>query len=899
MTAMDSGMHVVFLWLPEHVHPIVRHCFFTHFLAPPPAGYERYCPIPGEFASLALEAYALQAGDSGPEFSLPVHLDWERDGIPGSADVEVVFSFDAHVDGDKVCVEVSYRRITPSDVEGLGAFLSARGPARWWIPLAWLDQPQARIVPAAAATCCTYHRPSTNNTGRLAVGVEISGISGANATRFRQGFEMPYTDRRTSAVICSEVASRFLDLFVADILSREAAGEKVFGLDALGYDYEITGLQYDWRTMSEPSDFSGTIEFTAFGRINLLEDWHAMQISLHMGWNNSLPELLSGDDRCEFRDWRVAMSAEYPQDIGLTHASGLEADLNSIPYQRHHVISSDRCRAYSPCILLEPEEMGRRVIVGTDIIETPGEIRFVLGGYDVDPEQYDMDSASIDVQPTTLNIAFTRHFTDPFDACNPPSLWEDRGYRRGFFTISNTGSMPVSIELSTDHPDWISIESDVFTLAAGAEQRVAIEFMTGNHLSRVYDPEAPYEDYDAIVFIRHTACRSAPTIEVSVDTRVSYTHKPMVSRRRGEVEALCGWADIMMLRRGRNALVEQDRYRPDYAAGTELYVLSLSLQDPGDRYEFVAYSESGDVLAVESPHTSYKTFELPVSSDESLPLDARFRGDSSRSPNGPFHWIARGLRLQSIGTVEVSGVRAITPSRHGFVGVGPAGVTLVDTLDPRKPMVQVVFEDENETKLTDITSSKHTAYAVGDQRLVIIDLLSKSGPKIVNSREMPPGSAIIRHRGNRLWVAGKEQLILMQLEEASRLEILAKTELGSPALDIMPHKRGVIVLDRKGIQLFDLGEETGLTQVSKLPLDVEPGSTVVPRGLLAGVTHLKQGSRFVDFSNPTSPQVVATYTRPFWKFGMAIDLDRSITYTTNLPKDTIEVGLIRTRRMDK
>ena len=164
---------------------------------------------------------------------------------------------------------------------------------------------------------------------------------------------------------------------------------------------------------------------------------------------------------------------------------------------------------------------------------------------------------------------------------------------------------------------------------------------------------------------------------------------------------------------------------------------------------------------------------------------------------------------------------------------------------------------------------------------------------------MPPGSAIIRHRGNRLWVAGKEQLILLQLGEASRVEILAKTELDSPALDIMPHTRGVIVLDRKGIQLFELGEETGLTQVSNLPLDVEPGSTVVPRGLLAGVTHLKQGSRFVDFSNPTSPQVVATYTQPFWKFGMAIDLDRSITYTTNLPKDAIEVGLIRTRRMDK
>jgi hypothetical protein len=229
--------------------------------------------------------------------------------------------------------------------------------------------------------------------------------------------------------------------------------------------------------------------------------------------------------------------------------------------------------------------------------------------------------------------------------------------------------------------------------------------------------------------------------------------------------------------------------------------------------------------------------------------------------------------------------------------VGPSGITLVDTIDLRKPFSEVVIK--NEDMLSDITSTSGMAFAVGGHKLLVLNLKTQKGVEVIATHKISANATLIRQYGDRFWIAGKEELMWFKMEAPDKIEMVAATKLEASAIDIMAHKNGVVVLDKHGVTLHGLDEDKGLKQFCWMELDVEPDSILMAGGVLTGITGRKQGSRFIDFSDVKSPQIVATYRDPHWFSGMTIDVTRNMTYRFDTDKKLIEIGMIRTRRTEK
>lgn len=896
MTAMNSGMHVLFMWNALTLQRVVRHLFFWNYLIPAPEGYQSFCPSPGEYPSISddLQA-ALRSGEAGPEFSLPVNLTWVRDGASGTEDVQVVFGFDARVETGDVCVEMNFLRVSPSDVEGLSDYLAAQSPARWRIPMDWLNMPDSGNDPIEAVVGIG----AGSRGNHLAVGVAIYGFSDADPVRFHGGFEIEREEYGTKIVVSDDVMRRFLDLFVEDTLNREAAGERLFGLDSLGYDYSIDTLAYDWGT--DPYiDWRGQIEFTATGQIFILDDWRDMVLTFEC---NFIPQKSDDIFDAVTEDWdrsdrllRTVLRVNYPTDIHLPHHPELEPGLDyAISSQYFPIISGDD---YTPSayIPFRPVEMGDFVVTATNIFMN--DVRLVINA--IEPEEYDLDRASIMVDPLEFHIEFTRNFVEPVRTCSGHKMPWNEGVNYEYLTISNPGSVPVSVALSSNYPTLIDFSTDAFTLGPGDSQRVRIEILT-DHLPLYHDPDTEFELYDDIeVYVHHTASALETPITVTGDARINFEHSYGHGLSDDAVDALCGFWDIMMLKRGflsiRDQFVDLPDDRPDYlSAIDEIFVISL--RDPRNRYEFVAESESGDMLAVDSSNTLYKTLQFAVPPNESLALSVRYRNENERSPQGPFHWIIRGFVVEPTAIIGAEGIDAFTLSPHGLIAVGPAGITLIDTIDLRKPFKETAIRKE--TQMVDITSTQDMAFAVGGHTLLILNLKSQKGVEIIASHKIPYTAALIRRAGNHLWIAGNDRLMCFKMDASDRIEMVSAARLEAPTLDIAAHRNGVVALDKHGATLYCLDDDKDLKRLGWIRLEVEPGSIFTAGGELIGITSRRQGTRFIDFSDAKSPGISVTYRNAHWAAGMSIDITRNMTYRLNADKKVINIGLIRTRRVEK
>ena len=190
------------------------------------------------------------------------------------------------------------------------------------------------------------------------------------------------------------------------------------------------------------------------------------------------------------------------------------------------------------------------------------------------------------------------------------------------FTVSNTGTVPVSLAASVD-PESLFAASCPGTVGPGESVSVSVRFLT-DHLPTTYDPELADEEFTGRVTISHGVCDQEP-IEVPVSVHVWYEFVDsgflsLLSDDEGA--ALCGRADLMLMKRmfADLRLAFEGLPRP----GCE-EVFSMRLLDTRDRYELIARSESDEVLATCREPTSVKWIELTVAPDTTLSYDVRLR----------------------------------------------------------------------------------------------------------------------------------------------------------------------------------------------------------------------------------------------------------------------------------
>ncbi len=902
MTALKNfGMHVVFAFEADDLHRIVRHLFFLNYLVPAPDGYDHYCltpaRIPENINVREWSRQVLRAGTPEPEFVLPVHLDAEPGESPGGVDLEVRFGIGAYLAGEEVCVTVSYLGVTP-DAEGVGNLLAARSPARWWIPLNWLSVPGLPIVPEAVATSfVTWSRiswdqpvetvgsiPESERYPAVAIGVALQDIPGAQPERFAGDIDLtenPATEyvallRDQNALphiaLSTEVASKLLDLFVEEILNvetdRDPTEGSPFGIDE--FDYEITGLTYEW-----PALFGDPVTFTANGRIHFLGAWRDMavtsEVELFTRPRESFPN----------RKLQMYLQTRLPENLRLIHEPELEPELQRVMGDNYRVFSSQDAISPSANFVFRPDGLGRARLLGNGV--TPFEFIIHRDPLTTTLVDFDPDTAAIEADKDALEIEFTYHYAGPLLTCSGGSRpWVDADENRwSAFRVSNTGGIPVGIAVTTDRPDLLYLRGGTRTLPPGEAVDVSVEFRT-DALPRFYRSDAQ-KHFDANIYVRHSVCNREP-IPVTFSADVTY------DLRRGTISdaernALCGFADAMMFKYGIVSLGD-DRFdeHPDYAP-----VYTMSIRDEEDQYAFVARDEEGNPVATEAAHSLYKTMQIPVSEDESLPLEVRYRA-SQQPAKGPFYWTLRGFAVEPAAEVKIEGLKALAPFSGGAVAVGPAGVFLLDTTAPKRSAARLALKDEQ--SLVDVASSRSDIYAVGDDRLLVMNVSGEGKIKVVQGMTLGSSAHLIRQLGRRLWVAGEDEFTLLTHQHGKEIEQVATTRLKSPARDISVYRGHITLLVDSGLHFYAF-DGSELKFSGTYNLKGSSNATLVARGELVGVTDPEIGTFFLDVSHGKEPEVVARYAQPYWKSNLVIDATRGITYSADPRSATAKIGRFR------
>jgi hypothetical protein len=887
MTANGSGMNILIELGHETLDQLMGNVLALQLPLLRPEGYTRFDLIP-RYMALAYWPEIPTIGGDTPDLmihSLVRFVSESTDGTVfryGYEEDELLSLFfqaipEVRVDG--VCMKLYYRGVGQFDAGVMNpvdlgpeidllrdeldrALLSLSFDIPFW------GRPEPFHTPRLLAAHYTLPR---GRRGALTLGIEVEGGSETWPRTFAGhnediGFERPQSllddvfDDGIETKMVIAVEGELMDglartVFEEEVLEHQASENIFYG--------RIEEMLYRrcWLKRAGHQDFNNRLyEVTCSGDLHLEDGpwpgvWDDATFYYELwfyglNWDLLYGVLSHGDPGLVnyFNDWDMVLSAWFEEHFEISSKIG-NLHFPLLP----EVVQVDTCEWY--CLSDSPQSSV--TVYNASFAE--------LG----DPE-----INVIAEDPLTIDLA--THHTKP--GCK--AFVTKEGNTEAWFTIQNTGDGPLKLKVTAEPAEDFSasVQSEIL-MPGETGARVALRsFASGT--------------YEGVVRIHHNA-RNEEDISINVRATVINTYEDVNAVVSDDFRnVICSWADMVMFARGfpwwRSFFDELPIDTP------YLEVFDLSLRDPDDDYRFVARTEAGELLASASPHTSFKWLHLPVDREATLTLEVQSRDQPGAKIQEPFFFTMRKQTVQMLSSFALEGSGAAAAFDGGLCVTSEAGLTVVDTLDPWRPLVTACLDEVG--SLTAVAAFRRQVFAVGEKGLFLVDLSDFAEPKVMHMMEDLAGACAMKRYGRHLWVVRQNQINVFGITKEHTLELLAESQFEANALDFVVCRRAGVVLDKTGPLIFEL-QGTKLSLVGKQSVDNAGSVSLSTHGVLLCLTDAKTGTQMLDISQPKSPEAVAHYVQPFWRAGLVMDFSRNLAYKMSAKGNGFDIFLFHTNKV--
>jgi len=198
---------------------------------------------------------------------------------------------------------------------------------------------------------------------------------------------------------------------------------------------------------------------------------------------------------------------------------------------------------------------------------------------------------------------------------------------------------------------------------------------------------------------------------------------------------------------------------------------------------------------------------------------------------------------------------------YAYVAAGSAGLVVLDVSDRRNPVIVATLDTPGNAN--DVRVVGTTAYvADGDSGLQIIDVSTPGSPALLGSLDTPGDAYDVVVRDTRAYVAdGFAGLRIIDVSDPSAPTTLGA--IGSPSNSTGVDVSGdlAVVANGRSVQIVDVSIPATPTNVGSVALPIGTNALDLEvRNRFAYVATFGRGLLLIDFSTPTTPQVLASDT---------------------------------------
>lgn len=786
---------------------------------------------------------------------------------------------------DGVCVKLYYRGVGQMDggmsIIDLGPEIDllrdelSHSPLSLGFEIPFWGRPEPFVAPQLLRAHLTLPQPQPGGgLGALAIGIEVEGGSETSRATFVGNLAsggIPWlqsildivsddvTDPSMAIAIEGEIIESYIPRLLQEEVLNRLASHNIFH----GSIEEVGLNEHSFNV------FSISYSVTLQGELHLVEagpwsgDWDVEVsydfFSAGLAWGGHLLEFF-----CDDPDLQSYLNEQRwdapPGSIGAVLNSSFEVDSQFGPRYCAMLPEIVQIEWHGP-FYLSDNPRSRGYVYDATIVE--------LGTPEINV---------IAEPPPSIDLAI--RLTNP--GCK--AFTEQEGNTEAWFTIQNTGDGPLKLRVTAE-------PEDVFVASAQSET-----LLTGETGVRVALRSFAAGKRSGVVRIIHNAPNEGD-IEIPVEATVTHTFDDVNAVVSNDFRSvICSWADLVQIARGfpwwrsffEELPIDIDKPYPC------LEVFDLGLRDSDDDYRLIARTEAGELLAEVSTHTSFKRLYLPVDRDATLSLEVQFRNQPGAKAQEPFFFKMRKQTVQMISSFALEGSRTAAAFEGGLCVTSEAGLTVVDTIDPWRPLVTARLEEVG--SLTAVSAFRSHVFAVGEKGLFLIDLSDFKKPKQLYLMEDMAGAFAVRHWGRHLWIVRQNQINVFEITKEYKLNLLAKTQFDANALDFAVCPRLGVVLDKRGLLIFEL-QGTTLSLVGKQSVDNAGSVSLSTHGALLCLTDAKTGTHMLDISQPKSPEAVAHYVQPFWRSGLVMNFSRNLAYKMSAKGNGFDIFLFHTNKV--